>query len=231
MSDERLLGERLGRIEQRVKTLEDAASSRGGPLAAFKAAAIVIGVVGGILGGTSTILQIRRDLIAKPRLVMEPGTQLRMDWNAADHSIDFKCLVRLTNNGDAEGALNKLHARLASCDGSSPRFAIGQVRAIRQTTVSDFGSAFIQFPLTIDKRTFSDIELSIPSEAIARLEDVFGLDRPYQLAIELDPSSIHPQGQTYSFALGKAAIATLVGADKRYTQTGSDPRCTGKEKA
>jgi hypothetical protein len=63
----------------------------------------VVGCIGGVLGGTKTSLDLHKQFIAAPRIVLSLGPDLLMRWNKDGKILSLVCKVKLQNDGDAHG--------------------------------------------------------------------------------------------------------------------------------
>lgn len=213
---------RIEELDRRVGSLEahrerEARSS----VARFGRLGVIVGCLGGILGGSNTLLQWWRDYRAAPDIELQTARALDLGWSPAERKIDFKCVVSLRNNGTVRGVLQKPRATIRPCSGSAPALEVKDVRLAENQFEAPF-------PLKLGPDARRDVQFIVETGELPSFDQVFGAARAYRLEIELDPVAVRPAKATYSFSLGEGALTELT-RRREYSQSGNDPRCPSSE--
>ena len=148
-------------------------------------AAVIVALVGGLLGGVSTFVELWRQWMAKPDVAVVVGNSLTISWNRRQHNLSFKRRITLRNDGEIVGVVgNPPHVRLESSSADATD--------LQEIQVEEKGGV-VGFPLSVRARDSRDVQLTM-SLTVPETEERFLKDGLYRLYLSIDtPSTPEPK--------------------------------------
>lgn len=143
-------------------------------------AGVVVALLGGVLGGASTIYEMWREATAKPNVVIVTGNALTVSWNRKQRNLSFSRRITVENNGEVIGVVaNPPRVRLES----SPT----EVTELVEIQAEERGGA-VGFPMSVRPSDSRDVLLTM-SLTVPDADTVFIKEGTYRLYLSLDTPS------------------------------------------
>jgi hypothetical protein len=210
-------------LRARVETLE---KRERGPLSKIAHAGIVIGCLGGLLGGASTLSVLWKQVTARPDIHMFTNDSVDLFWKPEERSLSLSGGISLLNMGEVAGVVTAAHAQLESEVLIAPEY-------LEDVTVKENNGA-VGLPLTIGAAGSRDVQFQIASTISSTQEPDFPKEGLYKLVLQLvtplgDGTRTGNGGGTkkedvYCFYLASSLVKDLreIGHGK---VGNNDPRC------
>lgn len=220
MNDETLIPliNRIDGLENQINTIEDQRRKESrGWLARISRIGIVVGCLGGILGGSSTFLNLWNEYRAKPDTALIPGGDIDLSLDQ-DGRLDLKCGLVVYNKGRASDAVRAARAYLL--DGVPPSqepFNLEDIRVIEKGVKT-------RFPISVGATDMREIEIAIGSKLPPEKQQAFREAGLHRLVLEFDADQPNRQA-TYCFWMGQEAANILVKEGRLAIANPFDSRC------
>jgi hypothetical protein len=149
-------------------------------------AAVIVALVGGLLGGVATFVELWRQWMAKPDVAVVVGNSLTISWNRRQRHLSFVRWITLRNDGEIVGVVdNPPHVRLESA-------SLANAADLPEIQVEEKGGV-VGFPLSVRARDSRDVQLTM-SLIVPESETSFLKDGVYHLYLSIDtPSTPDPK--------------------------------------
>ena len=195
-----------GRNELLFEPLQDAVrkvqteSEQGSWMSNITRAAVVVALVGGLLGGVSTFYDLWRQWVAKPDVVIVTGNSLTISWNRRQRSLSFTRGLTLRNDGEVVGVVdNPPRVRLQAPSPANPT-------DLPEIQIEEKGEA-VGFPLSVRARDSRDVQITM-SVTVPDADAGFLKDGVYRLYLTLDTPST-PEPKVSCIQVTKQLIDTI----------------------
>jgi hypothetical protein len=190
----------LESLATRVRALEHGSVSKLGR------AAIVIGVIGGVIGGVSTLRQLYIQFFTKAHFEARPANQLTLTWEPHSRILAVTRNIGIQNTGTQIGTIPdppQVHLESTVMQNPTP-FDVSAMDAIQA----------VPFPLEIkasDGKTLSFVMAStIPQTA----EPAFPKEGTYKLTFSLNMPPDTVEQDVYCFQLNSDLLGQLANTGK-----------------
>ena len=198
MNDRRneLLFEPLQDAVRKVQT----ESEQGSWMSNITRAAVVVALVGGLLGGVSTSYDLWRHWVAKSDVVIETGDSLTISWNRRQRNLSFTRGITVHNDGEAIGVVhNPPKVRLQAPSSTS-------TTDLQEIQFEEKGEV-VGFPLSIRAGDSRDVQITM-SVTVPDADTGFLKDGVYRLYLTLDTPST-PEPKVSCIQVTKQLIDTI----------------------
>jgi hypothetical protein len=205
---------RIDQLDRRLKEVEK--QSRGW-VAKIGRVGIIVGCIGGILGGTSTFLNLWKSVVtATPNLVLVPGDGLCVQWSSENQRLSLTWGLTVQNKGEAIGVVKAVRAHI-----KSKAWETGKQQRLGDIQVTE-KRVDIPFPVSVKAADARDLEITMASDLTHEAKHEFFEEGLYSLTLEVDV----PQAKSseYCIYVGKSLLKDL--REKGLGKLDApDPRC------
>jgi hypothetical protein len=205
--------DQINQLDSRLKDVEN--QSRGW-VAKIGRVGIIVGCLGGILGGTSTFLNLWKSATATPKVDLVIGDGLAMHWSQEHQRLSLTCGVILQNKGEAIGVVKAAHARVESKAWSTGKQHLDDIQVSEKR-------GDIPLPVSIKPADARDLEITMASNLTPEAKQAFFAGGLYKLILVVDVPE--PMPREYCIYIGQSLLRDL--REKGYGKLDTpDARCT-----
>jgi hypothetical protein len=189
---------RIDHIDRRIKALEK--ESRGW-VAKISRVGIIVGCIGGILGGSSTFLNLWKSVTATPNLHLVFGDGLSVQWSSEKQRLSLTWGVALQNTGEAIGFVKAARAHIKSkAWETGKRERLGEIQ-LNEKRIP------IHFPVSIKPDDARDIEITMASNLT--IEEVQALFEEGLCSLTLEVDMPETKSSEYCIYIGESLLKDL----------------------
>jgi len=216
------LQQRLGSFDSRIINLEQkAAKESQGVWSKVSRSALLIGVVGGIIGGTNTIWGLWNQWNPMPVLKPVIGGDLSIHMAPENQDVVFNYALAIDNRGTSSGWLTRYRVYLIRYEDDTAQVELGraslQIEALRENRTP------LILPVGLRAGEYRGVELSVKKDRRSEADLKFPTEGMHSILLEFDTEA-RPVQIRYCFWIGKYNNDQLL-KDGLITYGSPDARC------